>query len=174
MLSLFEAEGLIDVDQAALLSLTEWCKASEKTTNPSALLSYIAKVPFDDNRRVHSIELSITLPLNYPSRAQPSILIRCNSLPRRLIDQLEDQLRHQAKEDYFGDCCLYQLIDATPSLLQPLFESYNQSESIQSKSGNLTADSFMRQFIYFHHIYNKSKRRDILAYGTTCYVFFFY
>ncbi|EGD82576.1 hypothetical protein PTSG_11979 [Salpingoeca rosetta] len=199
LLCIFEDEGSLTVDADAVSRLSDWRRALETATahttgagdggdnaqrhsskgqqqHPPATLTFVAKV---NTEHAGSVELNITLPPEYPAEAGPQLLVRCPSHSRAVSDALQQRLLTLAADEFAGDCCLFQLIDAVPQLVEEVVEevsaadgrsngdnsNVDQDTSQRGSSNTGKHDGFMRQFIYFHHIYNKSKRRDILAHA---------
>ena len=207
LLCIFEGDqGKLSVDVDALSELTEWARtttaaqgSSCDAARPPAALAYTVKIQPEDgcnsdsetgreqgDEAPVSAELAIPLPPDYPSASPPHLIVRCAAHPKVVEDALQDHLQTLAKEEYVGECCLFQLIEAAPAALATVLGTLRAEGKIGGDRdkdaasaatlahGSLSNSSigseavFMRQFIYFHHIYNKSKRRDILSHGLPC------
>ena len=107
--------------------------------------------------------------IRYPD-ALPEMHVTSNELSRNAIDELNSGLTEHMKETVVpGEVCLLALVDWTRDKVR----------SILAECGVPTADGrgtdaapaiardrqrrFCRMWLYMHHIYSKTKRRDILS-----------
>lgn len=106
---------------------------------------------------IEPLELTLQLPREYPLIA-PEVFIRTPNLDRTSQKRLNDQLQLYVTSLPRGDSCIYTLV----SWLQDNVEEYRVNESVVDKKLD-KPKSFSRLWIYSHHIYSKTKRRDILS-----------
>lgn len=104
------------------------------------------------------LELTLQLPREYPTVA-PEAFVRSPNLDRVTQKRLNDQLQLYVTSLPRGDSCIYTLV----SWLQDNAEEYCQSvtESVVKKLD--VPKTYSRLWIYSHHIYSKTKRKDILS-----------
>jgi len=126
----------------------------------------------DDDDTAKGIEANIVLPHEYPSADVPEIYVKPykSSISRTRQSELNEALSSYIKENVIpGEVCLISVI----SWLQENGPKYillsRDDEQLKTSQGNPNAkcvkvktDSFIRFWIYSHHIYSKIKRRDIL------------
>lgn len=107
------------------------------------------------------LELYINLPNLYPNE-EPDVYVRCNQLNRHQETKLNSELLQYIKSIFQNELCLYTVIswlhenidifkvtlDVLPEQKQP---------EIKNKSS-----TFVRHWIFSHHIYNKYKRDEII------------
>ncbi|CAK1578351.1 unnamed protein product [Parnassius mnemosyne] len=107
------------------------------------------------------LEVNVNLPSLYPDK-QPDVYVRCNQLNRKQETCLNSDLSQYIKNVHQNEVCLYTVI----SWLQENFDSYKtktedgpQAQSTLEKQTEIT---FVRLWIFSHHIYNKYKREQIV------------
>lgn len=103
-------------------------------------------------------ELSAELNQDYPI-APPDVFVRSDSLHRTVQRQLNDSLNEYVESVDRGEPCIYTIV----TWLQDNAERYFTAKIEQVKKEKSTIKQYGRLWILSHHIYNKSKRNDILS-----------
>ncbi|KAG7478768.1 RWD domain-containing protein 2B [Solea senegalensis] len=109
--------------------------------------------------------LSCAYPSEYPS-VLPEITVRCAALSRAQQTQLHTALNAHLTENCQGDVCVLSAVDWVKDNLQ-LFISKSSSAApaLKKESSPQLEEVFSRLWIYSHHIYNKTKRKNILEWS---------
>ena len=124
-------------------------------------LEYSVKISLSNG----TIELLVSLPANYPND-KPEIYAR-NSLLNRIQQlQLNEALKSVVENQEPGEPCIYMLIlwlqDNGEDYLVASNENQEKELTDISKIKEEKSITFARYWIYSHHIYGKSKRKDII------------
>lgn len=107
------------------------------------------------------MEVSITLPPDYPA-VEPEIFVRGESVDKHQQGSLNRDLQDFILNLDRGEMCIYSVV----SWLQENAHRFKQEKIIESPNTRDQEDKLVRLWIYSHHIYNKDKRRNILAYAS--------
>ncbi|MFH4978125.1 hypothetical protein AB6A40_004834 [Gnathostoma spinigerum] len=102
------------------------------------------------------VELVVQLSSTYPVLIHPSVLVRCSAMDTQ---RLNGDLR-----DFIDSCNLGQpLIGIIIEWVQDNAQNYvkKRPEDIAGLPVNLNTDKWTRLSIYSHHLYSKTKRRNI-------------
>jgi uncharacterized protein (TIGR00251 family) len=110
--------------------------------------------------------------LSYPSHSHPSLYLRSSSplfdseCARRCNDALQQWLHSSERE--FGDPLVLAAVEWIRERMEEwLVESYRRQQARPSAGGSSSSSSsaslpvFQREFILFHHMYSRMKRRAI-------------
>lgn len=102
-------------------------------------------------------ELCVTLPHKYPCSSPPEIFVRNHTLNRPRHVQLNKDLTEYVNGLERGEPCIY----SVASWLQENTQSYLEVKEAPTKREEKN-ENFVRYWIYSHHIYSKTKRREIV------------
>lgn len=150
--SMFCNPGEIRVDDIETLILIK--KFLNKTTDiPPPNLDLIISLLIDDSK----FELYVNLLHDYPN-VEPKLFVRNHKLNRLQHININKDLNDFMNSVERGEPCIFSAIswlqDNAPNYLDVL-----KNDEIQN---NVENNKFVRYWIYSHHIYSKSKRREIL------------
>lgn len=143
-------EIVID-DYNALADIHDYI--NNKTKLLPSLLNYTVNLNIDDIK----ISINISLPHKYP-HDRPEILIRINNQNRTQQQNLNTDLKDFISHLDSGEICIFSII----TWLQENVLNYIKENSTQTRNEKESKNTCARFWIYSHHIYNKTKRRDIL------------
>ncbi|XP_013134985.1 PREDICTED: RWD domain-containing protein 2A [Papilio polytes] len=107
------------------------------------------------------LEIYVNLPTLYPEE-EPDVYVRCNQLDRQQETNLNSELSTYIKISHENEVCLYTAI----SWLQENIENFkmiaqNVPKPTQTVLNNKDI-TFVRLWIFSHHIYSKYKREQII------------
>ncbi|XP_078812730.1 RWD domain-containing protein 2B isoform X3 [Oryzias latipes] len=105
--------------------------------------------------------LSCAYPSEYPS-VLPDITVRSSGLSRAQQAQLQADLKKHLMENCQGEVCVLAAVDWVKDSLQSLLAAISPKKATPS---SVAQEAFSRLWIYSHHIYNKSKRKNILEWS---------
>ena len=114
------------------------------------------------------VDINCRLIQDYPA-VFPEVCVRSNSLLRTEQDQLNDDLHeYMIASIPHGDVCLLSVVEwvrenAALYHTQPTSEVVLPPHILTAAAGSGDDDRFCRTWLYMHHIYSKTKRRNILA-----------
>ena len=109
--------------------------------------------------------MTFNLPKDYPVK-RPNVLIRNANLNRSihqlLINKLQDFIMSLPQEE----ACLYQIIEWIKDNMDDVVETcQSMCEVKEAVNNNMHCHCFSRVWIVSHHIYNTTKRKDIITYA---------
>eukprot|EP01084_Bolivina_argentea_P000641 1190_1 len=111
----------------------------------------------------HQILIDCTLPSNYPSTTAPILFIRSNSSKhsKSSIQDANNLLKSRINQEFESDTSiLFDLFDwiqeNIPSVIKVANFKNNKSKPMTKPKLNL-----QRSFMWFHHIYSSTKKRNI-------------
>ncbi|XP_072313633.1 RWD domain-containing protein 2B [Eucyclogobius newberryi] len=111
--------------------------------------------------------VSCAYPSEYPS-VLPEITVRCSALNRSQQSQLHSDLGAHLSESCLGDVCVLSAVDWLKDHLH-LYRGPSSPSASPTQREPATALPrelvFTRLWIYSHHIYNKTKRKNILEWS---------
>ncbi|KAM4565697.1 RWD domain-containing protein 2B isoform 2-T2 [Odontesthes bonariensis] len=110
------------------------------------------------------IILSCAYPSEYPN-VLPDIRVRCSGLSRAQQTQLQAHLNRYLMENCQGEVCVLAAVDWVKDNLQPFLNESLLAAPTLKKESPSPQEGFSRLWIYSHHIYNKSKRKNILEWS---------
>lgn len=151
--SMFYNPGEIHLDDYSIIAdISDYIKEKSKFIPPC--------LDFSINLSIENInfELCATLPHDYPD-VEPDIFVRSNKQNREQQRKLNTDLSAYVKSLERGDVCIYSAV----TWLQDNAAAYinAENETVQVKN-TVNSNEFARYWIYSHHIYSKTKRREIL------------
>lgn len=162
--SMFPTREELEIsDQLALAELRDYVEGSDSTDRPRpSRPQFLIKLKIEGA----DVILSCAYPSEYPS-VLPQITVRCSDLSRAQQTQLHADLNMHLSENCQGEVCVLSAVDWVKDNLQ-LFISKNLSAAQTPKRETASPQSgevFSRLWIYSHHIYNKTKRKNILEWS---------
>ncbi|XP_039263776.2 RWD domain-containing protein 2B-like isoform X1 [Styela clava] len=114
------------------------------------------------------LRVEFMLPVNYPSEENISVQVRCQKMSKLQYKDINEEMKKLIDEIGVGDLCIFQIIE----WLNENTENYITRESNQSKEAGVETNQsdnvcqqFSRYWIYSHHIYSKTKRKNILEWS---------
>ncbi|XP_050515288.1 RWD domain-containing protein 2A [Diabrotica virgifera virgifera] len=126
---------------------------NDKTTISPPYLDITVNI-IQDNAK---FELCITLPHEYPN-VEPELFVRNHKFDRhqhvKINKDLCDFMACQEK----GEPCIFSAI----SWIKDNAEEYIRVEQEQPQKKDVRDEKFVRHWIYSHHIYSKTKRRELV------------
>ncbi|XP_056229732.1 RWD domain-containing protein 2B [Seriola aureovittata] len=161
-------EELELTDQLALAELRDYVEGSASAdTPPPSRPQFLIKQKLDTaNMGMTDVILSCAYPSEYPS-VMPEITVRCGGLSRAQQTQIHADLNAFLMENCQGEVCVLSAVDWVKDNLQ-LFISRSLSAApapVKESSSPRSEEVFSRLWIYSHHIYNKTKRKNILEWS---------
>ncbi|XP_056638011.1 RWD domain-containing protein 2A [Diorhabda sublineata] len=125
----------------------------DKTTIPPPYLDLTINLNIDNMK----FELCATLPHKYPY-SQPEIFVRNDKLNREQHVKINKDLNEFVAGQEKGEPCIF----SATCWLKDHADEYLQIEQEQPSKKEERNEKFVRYWIYSHHIYSKTKRREIL------------
>lgn len=107
------------------------------------------------------LEVSVTLPPDYPA-VEPEMFVRSELLDKQQQATINKELYQFISNLERGEVCIYSAV----SWLQENALRFKQNIPVDSSTVKINTEKLVRIWIYSHHIYNKDKRRNILAYAS--------
>ncbi|XP_072547469.1 RWD domain-containing protein 2B [Salminus brasiliensis] len=109
------------------------------------------------------VTLSCSYPLDYPN-VLPELAVRCSGLNRAQHTHLTTDLCSYLRENCDGGVCVLSAVDW---LKEHTHEYLSESSAVGGRDSPAVQEreTFSRLWIYSHHIYNKSKRKNILEWA---------
>ncbi|CAJ1065120.1 RWD domain-containing protein 2B [Xyrichtys novacula] len=167
--SMFPTQDELEItDQLALAELRDYVEGSGSADSPPASRpQFLIKQKLDTASMERTdVILSCAYPSEYPS-VLPEITVRCSDLSRAQQTQLHVDLNTYLSENCQGEVCVLSAVDWVKDNLQ-LFMNKSLSAAPTCKKETASSQSeevFSRLWIYSHHIYNKTKRKNILEWS---------
>ncbi|CAL8351681.1 unnamed protein product [Lota lota] len=173
--SMFPTESEFEItDQVALAELRE---SVERPCNDAP--PHPSRPQFLLRQRVNpschggvDFTLSCTYPSEYP-KVLPAINVQCTDLNRAQQTRLQADLTVYLRENSRGDVCVLTAVEWVKDNAQRYIYHTSSSSSTVAVTGGVESaarsppvvEVFSRLWIYSHHIYNKSKRKNILEWS---------
>ncbi|TDH14700.1 hypothetical protein EPR50_G00023010 [Perca flavescens] len=168
--SMFPTQEELEItDQLALAELRDYVEGSASTDSPPppSTPQFFIKQKLDTaSTEKMDVILSCAYPSEYPS-VLPEITVRCAGLSRAQQTQIHTDLNAYLMENCQGEVCVLSAVDWVKDNLQ-LFINNSLSAAPAPKkesSSPRPQEVFSRLWIYSHHIYNKTKRKNILEWS---------
>lgn len=173
--SIFPGTGEVEIeDNDAHCAIVAFVRDIDATV-PVARLSYqVHLAPIADaggdvdapSRRL-DVVVMVRLPHGYPD-ALPELYVTSNELSRNAIDELNFALQeHMRRTVVRGEVCLLSLLGWVQDEARSILErAPTAEERVTEAATRVPGDRqrrFCRMWLYMHHIYSKTKRRDILS-----------
>lgn len=138
----------------AIAELQDYCNGRGTTLPPQ--LDFHVFLTIDG----HKFDFNVNLPLEYPTH-EPDIYIRNDSLARTVQHNLNDDMSRFISSLARDEMCILSAIN----WLQDNAMNYLEREAETARpttARHSELESWARLWIYSHHIYSKSKRRELL------------
>lgn len=173
--SMYPEEDKLKLDDEAHIDIQEFC--SGKTEEKPNCLQFSLSIYPDCESASHSdrlaIDLSCYFPQDYPN-IKPEFFARSQSLNRDVQKELNDDLCSYISAVASGELCTLPAIQwiqengdryitrGRTGRIKSESENNSQCNESKSKKGAV----FLRMWLYMHHIYSKTKRKDILQWAS--------
>ncbi|KAL6115837.1 rwdd2b [Pungitius sinensis] len=164
-------EELEITDQLALAELRVYVEGSASMeTPPSSRPQFFIKQKLHHASTDKVTQMEVVLACAYPSEypsVLPEITIRCAGVSRAQQTELHTDLNAYLMENCQGEVCVLSAVDWVKDNLQ-VFINKSSSAPTASKQESTSPgpqEGFSRLWIYSHHIYNKTKRKNILEWS---------
>ena len=137
-------------DILVIEDLKEWL-ASNPDTCPPTTLSFVLHL---------NVDFYVKFPHEYPSQDSAEIFVRSNVMKRDKQSRLNKNLHDFINEIFEPDCAL---VTEVISWIQDNLSDYLEaSTSEETESKYQENQVYGRLWLYSHHIYSKTKRKNIL------------
>ncbi|XP_029964469.1 RWD domain-containing protein 2B [Salarias fasciatus] len=157
-------EELEITDQLALAELRDYVEGSAPADHPPP-----SRPQFTIKQKLEGVDFLVCCcyPSDYPNVVLPEITVRCCGLSRAQQTELHSRLGAYLTESCQGEVCVLAAVDWLKENLQDfLGKSSSAAPAAQKTPGSpRPQEAFSRLWIYSHHIYNKSKRKNILEWS---------
>lgn len=151
--SMFPSTDELRIEEPSVIHEIENYMRKESVNIPP-FLDIIINLTVDNAK----IELSISLPHEYPN-IEPDIYIRNQKLNKTQHANINRDCTDYMKQRINGEPCIYSVI----SWIMDNFSNYIAVEQITEVPViKARDDRLVRYWIYSHHIYSKTKRREML------------
>ena len=115
------------------------------------------------NENEFDIEINCRLSCSYPSTQFPQVHIHSDGLTRTGQDDFNKDLQvYMSTELVLGDACILSVIDWAREKAPSYYTAPTPLQQTE-KDTETESDEFCRMWLYMHHIYSKTKRRNILS-----------
>lgn len=156
-------EELEITDQLALAELRDYVEGSAPADHPPP-----SRPQFTIKHKLEEVDFIVCCcyPSDYPN-VLPEITIRCCGLSRAQQTELNSGLTTFLTENSQGEVCVLTAVDWVKENLQDFLDKSSPAAGAGQKAPGSPrpSDVFSRLWIYSHHIYNKSKRKNILEWS---------
>ncbi|XP_022044899.1 RWD domain-containing protein 2B [Acanthochromis polyacanthus] len=154
-------------DQLALAELRDYVESSASADSPPpSRPQFLIKQKLDSANTETEVIMSCAYPSEYPC-VLPEITVRCSSLNRAQQTELQTHLNAYLTENCQGEVCVLSAVDWVKDNLQVFVNKSLLVTPVPKKepASSQPQEVFSRLWIYSHHIYNKSKRKNILEWS---------
>ncbi|XP_037533549.1 RWD domain-containing protein 2B [Nematolebias whitei] len=165
--SMFPSQDELELtEQLALAELRNYVEGSTSGDNPPpSRPQFLIKHKLDSSSTEGTeCILSCSYPSEYPS-VLPDITVRCSALSRADQTRLQAQLSTYLMENCQGEVCVLAALDWVKDNLHLFINKSSLPAPTPKTESACPQDAFSRLWIYSHHIYNKSKRKNILEWS---------
>ena len=179
--SMYPNEEELHIDEEALADVQEYV-SSKIQSKPSRLnftlrLDVDRSTPFScsEEGSLNQVELFCTLPQDYP-KDKPDLFARSQQLNREVQKEMNSALEFYLSTIESGELCVLPAVEwIQENAVSFLSKSRTDRKSdIKSNRKDLCEIQghtkrkahFSRMWLYMHHIYNKTKRKNILAWAS--------
>lgn len=161
--SMFPSEIDYD-DQFIINDLKKYVEHGDSNTPPPTdTLSFRIKLYLDEHDSSNYLTLSLSFSFDYPSKDKIQTHVRSDFFDRANQTKINKDLTSYLDQQYAAGDLMAGIV---VSWLQENGSSYFIKEKMTNKSqesfGKEKEESYVRLWIYSHHIYSKIKRKDIL------------
>ncbi|XP_077579051.1 RWD domain-containing protein 2B [Stigmatopora nigra] len=170
-LALAELRNQVEVEAEGQTSSSSSSSSAEQL--PSSRPHFVINLRLDDDRRAaEGIDfiLSCTYPPDYPG-VLPELTVRCGQLTRAQRPRLHSDLRAHLARACPGEPCVLPAVEWLRDNLGDLVRA-SSAAAVAAVAAAPPGDNdhdgeeaFARLWIYSHHIYNASKRKNILEWA---------
>lgn len=173
--SMYPGEDELKLDDQVLIDIQDFC--SGKTNEIPNGLNFLLAIHPDCESESYServaIDLSCYFPQEYPN-IKPELFARSQNLNRDIQKELNVDLNSHISRLDCGELCTLPAVQwiqengdqyikrSRTEKSAPLTENNSHGSECKSKKGT----SFLRMWLYMHHIYSKTKRKDILQWAS--------
>ncbi|XP_071371628.1 RWD domain-containing protein 2B [Centroberyx affinis] len=163
--SMFPTQEEFEVtDQLALAELRDYVEGCAESPPPSRPRFLIKQKMDTASTKEVDFTISCAYPSDYPS-VLPEITVRCSELSRAQQTQLHADLNAYLKESCRGEVCVLSAVEWVKEN-SLIYINKSSSAALPSKKESASpSEVFSRLWIYSHHIYNKTKRKNILEWS---------
>ncbi|XP_029373895.1 RWD domain-containing protein 2B [Echeneis naucrates] len=167
--SMFPSQEELELtDQLALAELRDFVEGSASADGPPpSRPQFLIKQKLDaTGTGMMDFTLSCAYPPEYPS-VLPEITVRCVGLSRAQQTQIRTNLNAYLMENCLGEVCVLSAVEWVKENMQLFInKSLSAAPAPVKESSTLQPEEvFSRLWIYSHHIYNKTKRKNILEWS---------
>ncbi|XP_010903830.2 RWD domain-containing protein 2B isoform X2 [Esox lucius] len=166
---MFPGEDELEItDQLAVAELRGYVEGSANSL-PLSRPHFLIKQKLDIANGVN-VTMSCSYSSEYP-HALPEITVRCPVLGRSQQAKLQSDMNSYLSENCLGEVCVLSAVEWVRDKAHQYLKDDNMSAPTtspgreQSASSPQSKEQFSRLWIYSHHIYNKSKRKNILEWS---------
>ncbi|KAI5625438.1 RWD domain-containing protein 2B, partial [Silurus asotus] len=160
LLSMFPSQEELEVEPVAYAELRCFVEGTSECP-PNTRPELCVKIQTHTGVEV---SLSCTYPSQYPA-VLPEIVVRCGELSRAQHACLVSDLRLYLCESCSGEVCVLSAIDWLRDHAGEYLVGGKDFDRGARGEEHPSAGIFTRLWIYSHHIYNKSKRKNILEWA---------
>ncbi|XP_077397187.1 RWD domain-containing protein 2B [Festucalex cinctus] len=173
-------EELEIVDQLALAELRDYAGAEDSPSAstespppppappPSSRPQFVIKQRLeDDTGDAEGVDfiISCTYPPEYPS-VVPELTVRCSKVSRPQQTKLHARLNTHLADTCMGEVCVLSALEWLRDNLRAFVDKSSSAPPPKRDAVSpLRREAFSRLWIYSHHIYNSTKRKNILEWA---------
>lgn len=159
-------EEFVVTDQLAFADLRDYVEGVTNTP-PQPRPDFVIKHKIDpDGEAGVDVTISCLYVSDYP-KVLPEISVRCALLSRAQQTQLHSDLNAYLLENCSGEVCILSAFEWVKD--NAAMYIYKSAPAVVTRKdttlSGASEDTFTRLWIYSHHIYNKSKRKNILEWS---------
>lgn len=142
-------------DQLMIEDLKHWLNSDSKSDSaPPTSISFVLKLE-------NKMEMRVRFPHDYPGEKCAEIIVSSNELKRDLQSKLNKDLRDYLNETFEKYCAV---TSVAVSWVQDNAEDYFPKQDVDNEviENDDKSVEMGRLWLYSHHIYSKTKRKNIL------------
>ncbi len=162
--SMFSPNEFVMDDITLIEDWKDWLKTASEKTTPNQL-SFALKITLDETAPPSSATAHVAFPLTYPCEELLSFYVKSDSFNRDDQARLNTDLGGYLKETFEPDLLI---ISDLSSWIQSNAGNYvqktdaNSVDNVKAKLSKSAHIEVGRLWLYSHHIYSKTKRKNIL------------
>ena len=151
--SMYPQEQEFKLNNVTMLEdLREWLE-NDETASPESSISFVLKL--------NNVQMFVQFPYDYPSKKCAEIFVRSNELTRDNQSKLNKDILDFLNEAFEAECAITS--EAICWLQEHICEYSEVMEQSCSEIEHIDGPvNFGRLWLYSHHIYSKTKRKNIL------------